>query len=376
VRNGNRTFDTNAFRGTSNRSYSHSPEDHVLTAGADTYQFDADGFLTARITSAGTTTFTYSARGELLGATLPDGKVISYDHDPVGRRIAKRVNGTIIEKYLWQNQTRLLAVYGGSNNLIMRFTYADGRMPVSMAKDGVTYYLFIDQLGSLRAIVDGNGQIIKELVYDSFGYLYNESNLSFTIPFGFAGGLHDRDTGLIRFGLRDYDPAIGRWTAKDPIDFAGGDVNLFGYVGNNPINRIDPFGLAATLYYNRDTGILTGGNSAGNTITMTVGDNGISITPGDPYGTNGPVAPGLYNINPRPSDLNHPGRPTLSNPGQDWNTVVSPDGTMRSGVQIHPGTRSNGCLLTDPNTNDYDTLLNFINPEYNNGGVQLIITNY
>jgi RHS repeat-associated protein len=272
--NGNRTFETNAFRGTSNTAYSYSPEDHVLTAGADTYQFDADGFLTARITSAGTTTFTYSARGELLGATLPDGKVISYDHDPVGRRIAKRVNGTIIEKYLWQSQTRLLAVYDGSNNLIMRFTYADGRMPVSVTKDGVTYYLFIDQLGSLRAVVDGNGQIIKELVYDSFGYLYNESNLPFTIPFGFAGGLHDRDTGLIRFGLRDYDPTIGRWTVKDPIDFAGGDTNLFGYVGNNPVKFIDPWGLfTATVF---DSGGRNG-QTYGGTLVIT-GDNGNTVS--------------------------------------------------------------------------------------------------
>src|SRR3989337_3944057 len=63
------------------------------------------------------------------------------------------------------------------------------------------------------------------------------------MPFGFAGGLHDRDTGLVRFGARDYDPSIGKWTAKDPIDFSGGDVNLFNYVGNDPINWIDPFGL-------------------------------------------------------------------------------------------------------------------------------------
>ncbi len=61
--------------------------------------------------------------------------------------------------------------------------------------------------------------------------------------FGFAGGLHDRDTSLVRFGARDYDPAIGRWTAKDPIDFAGGDLNLFGYVLGDPINGVDIFGL-------------------------------------------------------------------------------------------------------------------------------------
>jgi len=55
--------------------------------------------------------------------------------------------------------------------------------------------------------------------------------------------LYDADTGLVRFGARDYDPAIGRWTAKDPIDFAGGDLNLFGYVKNDPVNLVDIFGL-------------------------------------------------------------------------------------------------------------------------------------
>ncbi|MDR2152654.1 MAG: RHS repeat-associated core domain-containing protein [Helicobacteraceae bacterium] len=59
---------------------------------------------------------------------------------------------------------------------------------------------------------------------------------------GFAGGLYDKDTKLIRFGFRDYDPFTGRWTAKDPIDFNGGSSNLYAYVGNDPINYIDPDG--------------------------------------------------------------------------------------------------------------------------------------
>ncbi len=62
-------------------------------------------------------------------------------------------------------------------------------------------------------------------------------------PFGFAGGLYDGDTGLVRFGARDYDPYTGRWTAKDPILFEGGDTNLYGYVLNDPINFVDPKGL-------------------------------------------------------------------------------------------------------------------------------------
>jgi RHS repeat-associated protein len=74
----------------------------------------------------------------------------------------------------------------------------------------------------------------------------NDSNPGFQ-PFGFAGGLYDRDLKLVRFGARDYDPEAGRWTAKDPIGFAGGDFDLFSYVFADPINVVDSFGLAALV---------------------------------------------------------------------------------------------------------------------------------
>ena len=102
-------------------------------------------------------TTTYSSRGELLSATLPSATVITYDHDPMGRRIAKRVNGTITEKYLWKDAITLLAVYDASDNLLMRLNYADGRLPVSMTYNGSTYYLAYDQVGSLKAVTDSAG---------------------------------------------------------------------------------------------------------------------------------------------------------------------------------------------------------------------------
>lgn len=55
--------------------------------------------------------------------------------------------------------------------------------------------------------------------------------------------MYDSVTGLVRFGARDYDPKTGRWTAKDAILFAGGDTNLYSYVFNSPLDRIDPGGL-------------------------------------------------------------------------------------------------------------------------------------
>ncbi|MGH8490627.1 MAG: RHS repeat-associated core domain-containing protein [Gammaproteobacteria bacterium] len=82
--------------------------------------------------------------------------------------------------------------------------------------------------------------------YDEWGRVTLDTNPGFH-PFGFAGGLYDRDTGLVRFGARDYDPETGRWTAKDPIRFAGGDTNLYGYVLNDPVNAIDPSGTLSPV---------------------------------------------------------------------------------------------------------------------------------
>jgi RHS repeat-associated protein len=66
----------------------------------------------------------------------------------------------------------------------------------------------------------------------------SDSNPGFQ-PFGFAGGLYDADTALVRFGMRDYDPTVGRWTSKDPILFGGGQANIYVYVGDDPVNRFD-----------------------------------------------------------------------------------------------------------------------------------------
>jgi RHS repeat-associated protein len=81
--------------------------------------------------------------------------------------------------------------------------------------------------------------------FDAFGNVLLDTNPGFQ-PFGFAGGLYDSDTGLVRFGARDYNAEIGRWTSKDPIGFAGGDTNLFGYVFGDPVNFTDFSGLSKT----------------------------------------------------------------------------------------------------------------------------------
>jgi len=82
----------------------------------------------------------------------------------------------------------------------------------------------------------------KRIGCDNFGNKIFDSNLELYLCFGFAGGMTDPDHELIRFGARDYQPSTGRWTAKDPILFKGG-FNLYGYVGNDPVNQVDREGV-------------------------------------------------------------------------------------------------------------------------------------
>lgn len=82
---------------------------------------------------------------------------------------------------------------------------------------------------------------MQQANYSSFGETTFRSG-DF-ISLGFAGGITDEDSDLIRFGARDFDPQTGRWTTKDPIRFDGGDLNIYRYVNNDPVDLIDPEGL-------------------------------------------------------------------------------------------------------------------------------------
>jgi RHS repeat-associated protein len=177
-----------------------------------------------------------------------------------------------------------LATYDGNGNLKQRFNYALGHAPTSYTENGTTYYLLTDQLGSPRVITDSAGQVVKAIEYDAYGNVTADSNPSITLPFGFAGGLKDDDTGLIRFGYRDYDPQTGRWTARDPIGFAGGDTNLYGYVVQNPINRTDIIGLSPNQIQGNGSPVasvsINVGAGIGVSTNIAVSDAGVTFTGG------------------------------------------------------------------------------------------------
>ena len=82
-----------------------------------------------------------------------------------------------------------------------------------------------------------------QIIYDAFGNILHDSAPNLFLPIGFAGGLRNPATNLIRFHFRDYDPILGQWTARDPSLFSSQQPNLYQYVFNDPINLRDPLGL-------------------------------------------------------------------------------------------------------------------------------------
>lgn len=239
--NGNRTSWSD-FWGAGSATY--DDQDRMLTRGSAAYAYTANGELTTRTDGPETTRYLYDVRGALLSVTLPTGVSIDYVVDASGRRIGKKVNGALVRGWIYAGGLAPLAETDGSGTVTSRFIYGTRvNVPESMAKGGSTYRLLTDHLGSVRLVVDSTtGSVAQRIDYDAFGRITYDSNPGFQ-PFGFAGGLYDEQTGLVRFGARDYDPEAGRWTAKDPIGFAGGSAGLFEHCGNNAVGCVDRSGL-------------------------------------------------------------------------------------------------------------------------------------
>lgn len=111
-----------------------------------------------------------------------------------------------------------------------------------MVKNGMTYRMLLDHLGSVRVVVDtATGTVAQRLSYGPFGEVLEDTNPGFQ-PLGFCGGLYDHHTGRVRFGYREYDPENGRWDTRDPQGLPGA-LNLYTYCHNDPINLLDVTGF-------------------------------------------------------------------------------------------------------------------------------------
>lgn len=197
------------------------------------------------------TTYTYDAENRLVRIDFPDLTTASYRYDGFGRRIEKNVNG-VNTRYVYDREDILLE-YDGTNTLLARYTH--GPLidePLVMERDldasgtfeaGEIFFYHTDGLVSVTELTDSTGAVARAYAYDAYGGIADEVG-TFANPFTYTGREFDAESGLYFYRARYYDGSLGRFINEDPVGFAGGDVNLYGYVSNNPINFTDPLGLA------------------------------------------------------------------------------------------------------------------------------------
>lgn len=254
----------------------------LVTREGESVTHDGAGFRTAD----GRLALDYALDGALLSATA-GGSTVAYAVDGLGRRVARTVGGAT-DTYVYgnpANDAQVTAVRRDGVTTLL--TYDDEGLLVGLRRGADRYVVATDQVGTPRVIVDAaTGAVVKQLTFDAWGRPQSDSAPDFFLPIGFAGGLADPVTGLVRFGLRDYDPETGRWTAPDPINFAGGQLNLYEYVGSDPVSTRDPSGLFAVC------GGINAYAGVGAGFSICLGDEGVSACVEGGVGIGGDVGLG------------------------------------------------------------------------------------
>jgi RHS repeat-associated protein len=175
-----------------------------------------------------------------------------YNYDPFGRRIEKIVNtGTpVMTRYVYDGPN-IVTEYDGSWTATAKYIHTpDIDEPLTVTQGENTFYYHLDGLGSVVNLTDASGYVAKTYTYKSFG----ESNSQpggLVQPFTFTDREFDPESGLYFYRARYYDPRAGRFLTRDPIGFAGGDVNLYRVTGNDPLNYVDPIGLLRFKAFNQ-----------------------------------------------------------------------------------------------------------------------------
>ena len=198
-----------------------------------------------------TSRYTHNAENRLVRAVV-DGVETIFAHDPSGRVVTRTVNG--VATHLIYDGWSLIeerSATGGLNRSYVHGAELD-ELLVQRDATGVHYY-HQDAVGSTVVLTNAAGAAIESYTYDAFGAVqgYNPATgtvvpeSAFKTRFLFTGREYLPSARLYDYRHRTYCPTLGRFLQTDPIRFDAGDGNLYRYVGNNPVNGIDPLGLWA-----------------------------------------------------------------------------------------------------------------------------------
>ncbi len=254
------SYDENGNR--TNSGYQTQTNNRLVSDGTYTYLYDDEGNRTGRteIATGEVTQYQWDYRNRLTGVITFDSagntiEQIEYTYDALDRRLAKSVDldgdGAAqpeIERYIY-NGEHIYLVFDEQGNQTQRFLHGEVVDQVFAQEDenGAVLWALTDNLGTVRDVIDSQGNVENHIVYDSFGNVVSETDANVEFRFGYTGREFDSETGQYYYRARYYDATVGRFISEDPIGFAAGDSNLSRYVGNSPINATDPSGNVAIV---------------------------------------------------------------------------------------------------------------------------------
>jgi RHS repeat-associated protein len=250
----------------------YGPGDRLEGVGNECYLWDAEGRLLEKRAARssgeeGVTRYRWTAAGRLGSVELPDGTVASFEYDPFGRRVSKRLwrfeaDGarTLLKstRFVWDGCalvheiTRIARLEG--DPIVEERTYVfDQGSTIPLAhRDARTdgpartvspwWHYLNDDSGAPEALIGPDGRVVCELSRTPWGAATVPEGAATSTPIRFRGQYADDETGLSYNRHRYYDPKVGRYISADPIGIKGG-LNIFAYAGNCPTSAIDADGL-------------------------------------------------------------------------------------------------------------------------------------
>lgn len=232
-------------------NYTINNLNQLTAVNSTSFSFDDRGNLTYD----GVFYKTYDAENRLIRDSASPASVITYTYDAIGRRVAKTTNGNTL-KYTFSGAAPI-EERNNSNVLLNSTVFTSFLSPVLNEKAGDKYYYHQNELNSVEVISNGNGNLVESYQYDAYGKPSRYDSLNNPLAssisgnrFGFTGQEYDSASGSYRFYFRNYSPETGVFNQRDLIEYGDG-MGMYQYVGNNPANGIDVWGLEGCSQYPR-----------------------------------------------------------------------------------------------------------------------------
>ena len=236
---GNLVAVTDSTGGTTD--YAVNDLNEYTSAGTTTFTYNANGDLVSSAGGSGTTSYTYNDEGELVAVTSPSGSW-TYQYNGLGQLVGEDDNGTQVSFEIDPLSGAIVGEFSSSGGVVAHFVQGLGLAEQIEASGAVDAYAF-DGTSNTVALTGPTGSVLDQYSYTPWGQVSTVQQ-SVTNPFTFVGqlGVVSSGSGLSIMGQRAYDSTIGRFLQPDPTGYLGGSTNLYQYAANDPLNQVDPAG--------------------------------------------------------------------------------------------------------------------------------------